>query len=649
MDSRREESPVKLLAACLLAFTLAAPTHAQLRSEPRWQPAARTAPDPRDVAYPGVVTLDLDVTDLQRKIWRFRQSIPAESDGETTLHYAQWIPGNHAPRGPIYNLSGLRFSVNGKAVEWRRDPSDVFTFHVETPRGAKTVLAEGEFATPTEAAQGPTMVTQEMMRLNWYVAALYPAGYYARRVPFDVTLKLPAEWDYATALETAGRSGDSVRFKRVSFETLIDSPLFAGKHHARIELDPGGRSRVTLNAFGDKPEDVKASDAVLAIHRNLVVQADKLFGARHFDHYDFLLSISDKLATAGIEHARSSDNGVRTGYFTSWSTGIGRHDLLPHEYVHSWNGKYRRPADLWTPNFNVPMRNSLLWLYEGQTQYYGVVLAARAGFLSREQALDSLASTAAAYANRVGRSWRPLIDTTLDPVIAARRALPWSTWQRSEDYYSEGLLIWLEVDALIRQATKGAKSLDTFAKAFFGMNDGDWGQLTYTRKDVVATLNSVHPYDWEAFFEARVDDVAPEAPLGGLEKGGYRLAWSATPGPFQADSERTNRSLNLTYSIGLVVTDTGDVTAVQWGGPAFDAGLTVAARIEGVNDGVFSLDRLREAVAATADNGPPVELVVRQDAAVRSVRLTYGQGLRYPRLERIPGAEAHLDAILSPR
>jgi predicted metalloprotease with PDZ domain len=415
------------------------------------------------------------------------------------------------------------------------------------------------------------------------------------------------------------------------------------------DLDPGGRSRVTLNAMGDEAADVNPPASVIEVHRNLVKQADKLFGARHFDHYDFLLSVSDKLATAGIEHQRSSDNGVRTGYFKQWDSAFVSKDLLAHEYVHSWNGKYRRPADLWTPSFNTPMRNSLLWVYEGQTQYWGHVLAARAGFVTKEEALDLIANNAAVYETRTGRNWRPLADTTLDPVIAARRSLPWHNWQRSEDYYSEGQLIWLEADTLIRERSQGQRSLDDFAKAFFGVNDGDWGQLTYTRADLAAALNSIEPYDWEGFFRERVDEVAPKGPLAGLERGGYRLVWSETPNTVWRESEGRSRSANLLYSIGLSVDSMGRITLVQWEGPAFEAGLTTASAITGVNGEAFSVDRLKAAVAATKGGGKNVDLLVRTGDSITTVRLDYAGGHRYPKLERIPGKPAYIDAILAAR
>lgn len=638
---------IVLLLATLVAC---APVAAQQmsRSEPQPLAASPALPALKDAAYPGVVTLEVDATDLDRKIFGIRQHIPVTRTGPTTLTYAQWIPGNHAPRGPIYNYAGLRITANGKPVAWWRDPADVYAFHVDVPDGAKALEVEAQFLTPVEAAQGPTMVTPAMLRLNWYVAALYPAGYFARQIPFEVSVKLPAGWDYATALETISSSNGVVRFKTDSWETVIDSPLIAGKYMRKYDLDPDGRSRVTLNAVGDEAKLVEADSGIVEVMRNLVRQADKLYGARHFNHYDFLLSVSDYLATAGVEHQRSSDNGTTAGYFTTWNSGFVSKDLLAHEYTHSWNGKYRRPADLWTPAFNTPMRNSLLWVYEGQTQYWGHALAARAGFVTRQQALDLIANNAATYASRTGRNWRPLADTTLDPVIAARRSLPWQNWQRSEDYYSEGQLIWMDADTLIRERSGGKRSLDTFASAFFGVRDSDWGQLTYTRRDLVAALNKIEPYDWESFFAARVDAVTPGAPLAGLERGGYRLVFGETPNSVWREQEARTRAVNLLYSIGLSTDASGKITLVQWDGPAWKAGLTTAQTISAVNGQPFTPERLKDATGATKAGGP-LELAVKSREGQKSVRLEYVGGHRYPQLERIAGKPAYIDDILAPR
>lgn len=637
---------IAIIAIAMMACTPVAAQQTGTRSAPMAVAPLPALPAPQDVAYPGTLTLEVDATDLDRRIFNIRQRIPVAKAGPLTLVYSEWIPGNHAPRGPIYNYAGLKMTANGKPLAWTRDAVDVFAFHVNVPAGVKAIDVEAQFLSAIESAQGPIMMTPEMLRLNWYIAALYPAGHYARRINFDVSVKLPPGWDYATALETASKSGDTVRFKTDSWETVIDSPLFAGKYMRKFDLDPGGRSRVTLNVMGDEPGQVDPPADVIAVHRELVKQADKLYGARHFNHYDFLLSVSDKLATSGTEHQRSSDNGVRSGYFVAWNSGFVSKDLLAHEYTHSWNGKYRRPADLWTPAFNTPMRAALLWVYEGQTQYWGHVLAARAGFVTKQQALDLIANNAATYDTRTGRQWRPLVDETMDPVIAARRSLPWRDWQRSEDYYSEGQLIWMDVDTLIREKTGNKKSLDGFARAFFGVNDGDWGQLTYTRKDLVAALNKLAPMDWEAFFRAHVDEVAVKAPLDGLERGGYRLVYGDTPNAVWRDGEARSKAVNLLYSIGLAADEKGKITQVQWDGPAWKAGLNTSLTIAGVNGKTFSVERLKAAVAETP-GGKAVELSFQSGETTKTVTLAYAGGHRYPRLERIAGKPAFIDDILA--
>ncbi|HYM34198.1 MAG TPA: hypothetical protein VET48_02320, partial [Steroidobacteraceae bacterium] len=524
---------------------------AQTNSEPQPLPLPQPIVKPQDIAYPGTMTLFVDATDLDHRIYRIKQTIPIPASGPMVLWYSQWIPGTHAAIGPIHDYAGLKFSANGQPVKWSRDPVEVYAFHVDVPPGVQALDIEAQMLTPAETAQGAIVMTPEMLRLNWFSTALYPAGYFARRISVNASVKLPAGWQFGTALETESKAGDVTIFKTVSFETLVDSPLYAGKYFKKIELDTSGRSRVTLNVMADDAAQLEAKSSVMELHRELVRQADKLFGARHYDHYDFLLSLSDHLAGAGVEHQRSSDNGTSSRYFTAWDTAIIARDLLAHEYSHSWNGKYRRPADLWTPNFNVPMRTSLLWVYEGQTQYWGQVLAARAGFLTKEEALDSWALTAAQYDARVGRTWRSLQDTTNDPLLANRRPIPWSSWQRSEDYYSEGQLVWLEVDTLIRELSKNKRSLDDFAHAFFGINDGDWGQFTYTFDDIVSELNKVQPYDWAGFLRTRLDENAEHAPLAGLERGGYRLVYSEIESEYAKASAGRRKGIDFTYSLGF--------------------------------------------------------------------------------------------------
>jgi predicted metalloprotease with PDZ domain len=540
--------------------------------------------------------------------------------------------------------------ADGQVVPWMRDPVDVFAFHVQAPAGAKALELSYQILTATAADQGRVVVTPEMLNLQWLAIAMYPAGYYARRVQIEPEVKLPPGWAFGTALEPAGPSRDGVtRFKPAPFDVLVDSPMFAGRYSRQVDLDPGGAVPVRLDIFADRPEQLEAATAdELEKHRELVRQAYKLYGSHHYDHYDFLFAITDRMSGIGLEHHRSSEDATSGNYFQDWSAAAAERELLPHEYTHSWNGKFRRPADLWTPSLNVPMRNSLLWVYEGQTQYWGFVLAGRSGLLSRQEALDSLAATAATYATRVGREWRSVEDTTNDPIINNRRPQPWLTWQRSEDYYSEGQLVWLDVDTLIRTRSAGKRSLDDFAKAFFGVENGNWSERPYTFDDVVAGLNEIEPYDWASFLNERINRVAPKPPLDGLARAGWRLVYTETETPYFRSYESRRKIMDLSYSIGLVLARDGDIASVQWNGPAFKAGLTANSRLIAVNGIAYDLDRLKEAITA-AKAGAPLDLLVKSGDHYRTVSINWKGGLRYPRLERIEGTPDLLSAIYAPK
>jgi len=603
---------------------------------------------PQDKPYPGTLKLSVDATDLDRRIFRVRETVPVAGPGPMTLLFPMWLPGNHSASGQLDKLAGLTITANGKRLEWVRDPVAVAAFHVDVPAGVKTLELEFQHLSPTTGDQGRIVVTQEMLNVQWNSMILYPAGYFSRQIPVEAQVRLPTGWNYGTALEAASTAGDTVTFKPVGLDTLVDSPMFAGRYFRKIDLDPGGRSRVTLNLMADEAYQLEMTPAQLQAHRNLVAQADRLYGARHYDHYDMLLALTDRMGGIGLEHQRSSENGSNPRYFADWDKLPTARDLLPHEYTHSWDGKYRRPADLWTANFNVPMRGSLLWVYEGQTQYWGYILAARSGLLTKQEALDAIASTAALYDNRVGRVWRQMSDTTNDPVIAQRRPQGWTSWQRSEDYYSEGQLIWLDADTLIREKTGGAKSLDTFAKAFFGVNDGDWSQLTYKFDDVVSTLNRVVPYDWATFLKTRLDGHGPGAPLDGLTRGGYKLVYTETPTSYFTSAETRRKSADLTYSLGLSVNKDGDLTGVFWEGPAFDAGLTIGQKIVAVNGWAFDQDRLKTAITSAKSTGV-ITLIVKAGEHFKTVQLNYKGGLRYPSLERIADRPDRLGDILEPR
>jgi len=639
----------RVFAALLLTASLSVTADAQgvaaaNRSAPVAPQLADATPLPRDVAYPGTMQLEVDASDTAQRIFRVKQTIPVAGEGPMTLLFPQWLPGTHAPRGQIEKLAGLRITANGAAVPWRRDPLDVYAFHLNVPAGAKAIVAEFQYLSATASNQGRIVVTDKMLNLQWEAVSLYPAGTYVRRIPVQATVTYPVGWQAASALRGKA-AGNKVTYEPTDYETLVDSPVFAGKYWQRVDLG----QNVALNMVADSPAELVTQPEQIEAHRKLVKEALALFGARHFDRYEFLLAITEEMGGIGLEHHRSSENGVDPGYFTKWSEGPGERNLLPHEFVHSWDGKFRRPELLWTPDYRTPMQDDLLWVYEGQTQFWGYVLGARSGLYSKQQTLDAYASIAARLDMARGREWRPMGDTAHDPIIAARKPKGWSSWQRSEDYYNEGLLIWLEADAIIRQESKSMRGLDDFARAFFGGRDGDWGQVTYSRQDVIDTLNRVQPYDWAGFLEQRVNRTSREAPKNGLTLGGYRLAYGEAPNSTTQQIERDIKGIDQLYGVGLAVKNDGEIASVIWDSPAFRAGLAVGVKIVAVNGVEFSTDNFKAALTAAKDPKKPVVMIVKQEKAYRTITLDYTLGLRYPRLEKLGEGEGSLDRLLRPK
>ncbi|MEM1133626.1 MAG: peptidase M61 [Pseudomonadota bacterium] len=599
-----------------------------------------------DKPFPGSMALKVDASDVERGIFKVEQTISVPQSGRFTLLYPEWLPGKHAPRGEIEKLAGLMFFAGDQKLRWERDPAYVYAFHVTVPEGVGEITARFQFTSATKPSQGRVVVTPKMMNLQWNSLSLYPAGYYVRNIPVTATVTWPDDWRAGTALRAERKRGDTVTYATVDYDTLVDSPVFAGEYFKRWKLS----DRVWLNVAADAPEYLDADKEQIEAHRRLVAEAVHLFGSQQYDEYDFLLALTNEMGSIGLEHHRSSENGVDREYFTEWDKGVGRRGLLPHEMAHSWNGKYRRPAGIWTPDYRTTKRDNLLWVYEGQTQFWGYVLSARSGLYSKQDVLSALASIAATFDLRKGREWRPLIDTTHDPVVAARKPKPWTSWQRTEAYYNEGMLIWLEADGIIRRESGGAKSLQDFARVFFGGRDGDWGVVTYDYDDVINTLQQVQPYDWDGFFQPRLYSTTSEAPKNGLTLGGYRLVYTQEQTPYLRDRERRARNADHSYSLGITVRSNGNISSVIWDSPAFYAGLTNAHRIVAVNEEDFSLDTLKASISATKDaDAPPVTLLVKKGERYKTVTMDYRGGLRYPRLEKTSEGPAGLDLLLAPQ
>ena len=647
----------RLVSAFAAIFV--APLIALAQKQPQPQPTSMPPPiaTPIEKPYAGPIQLSVDITDIGDRVEKVHEEIPVESGAkEMVLLYPEWIPGAHSPEGPISALAGIVTSVDGKRVQWVRDSVNIYAFRISLSPGAKTVTLDFEYLSPIKLSAGRIEISDAIADLAWNEVLMYPAGYFSRDISFDTTLKLPAGWKYATALETAANSGDSIRFERTTLNTLVDSPLYAGINYERIDLSPAPSDPVYLDIFADKPEDLKMTPEQLQAHKNLALEADKLFASHHYKHYDFLFLLSDKVGGIGLEHHQSSEDGLGADYLTDWENGALERDLLGHEYTHSWNGKFRRPADLWTPNFNVPMRDDLLWVYEGMTEYWGNVLTARAGMRTPEQTRDLMAFFAADFAISRGRDWRPLVDTTNQPILSQRRPVSWVSYQRAEDYYLEGMLIWLDADTKIRELTHDQKSLDDFCKKFFGIYNGSFITDQYTLNDVIRDLDEVAPFDWRSFFQQRVYDLHPEVPLNGFTQGGYRLVYTDKPVEWLEKELAKQGLADFSTSLGFTLGQFGNrgegeprmINNVYWGSPAFKAGVIPDMELVSVNGTAYSAKGLRDAILAAEKNKQPIQLQFRNDDRYLTIPFAYYDGLRYPSLERVEGTPDRLDKILAP-
>lgn len=633
-----------LIAPALAVLALAAsPAAAQIVTPP--------IAAVQDRAYPGVIRHEVDITDTAHRVIRVRQQIPVAA-GPLTLLYPKYLPGNHAASGPIQLMAGLQIGGNGARIAWTRDPLDPYAFHIEVPAGVQTLDVAFDWLTQPDNTIWRVVMTPEIVNLQFDKALLYPAGYLQSRISFETSVRLPSGWGYGVALDTVSREGDVARFAPVSLEVLADSPMYAGAHYRQVVLDAGPRPPVRLNLVGDTARSIQITEEQTQAYRNLVIQADRLFGSRHFDRYEFLLALTGKLGGIGLEHHRSSENTGSVDLFGSeWSRAFKGRRLLPHEFTHSWNGKFRRPADQMVPNLNTPVRNSLLWVYEGQTEYWGAVLQTRSGLGSFDEAMADLAYVAAFYDTQPGREWRSLQDTTNNNLLGYRIRQNWPTWMRgSGDYYREAELIWLDVDTRIREGTGDRKSLDDFARAFFGGQDGGFAPEGYDFDELVAVLNGVMPYDWATFLRTRLDAAGPEveAPLDGLARGGWRLVYADEPTEALKHILPTWES-DFSFSLGFVLSGANNaIGSVRWDGPAYRADIGDGWELVAVNGRVATPALLRQALLG-AKTGGPLELIVRSGDRVRTVDLDYRDGPRHPRLERVEGTRDRISEIMAAR
>jgi predicted metalloprotease with PDZ domain len=599
----------------------------------------------------GPVALTVRLLNPKQKILYVDEVMPVRP-GPLTLYYPKYTPGDHAPDGPIGTMMGLEVTAGGQRIAWHRDEVDMFTFHLTVPADADRIDIRFQFASDDR-------VTPSLMGLEWNAVALYQADYPTKVQIYQPTLVIPAGWRYASALTTETSSDGRITFKPVPFNTLVDSPVIAGQYFREIDVTPAGSSvHRYLDMVGDTAGALAISDAQLAGYRHLVEQAQALFHSHHYDDYHFLLTLSDYVSRGGLEHHQSSDDRARSGtkMFADADHFMLDGSLLPHEYTHSWNGKFMRPAELWQPNFEIPEHAEMLWVYEGLTVYLGDMLTARSGLWSADTWRDAVAYRAAAMAHQTGREWRPLIDTTVAAQLVYGAPSEWSNWRRETDFYREGQLLWLAVDMKIRKLSQGRRSIDDFAQHFFGVDDGSFITHTYTSSDVATALNAVQPYDWASFLHNWLDGVGQQVPLeSGIEASGWRLVYTDQPSRYQnalenvGEGELEGAGVNAMFSVGLFLDRQGKVEDVLWNGPAFKAGLAPGMKLVAIDGQPYTAAVLRSEIDQAQKSGNPLQITAEGDGVTEVYTVHYDGGLKYPHLVRVPDETDTLQQILAPK
>ncbi len=599
---------------------------------------------------PGPIGISVDATEVAQKVLHAELSIPARA-GSLTLYYPKWMPADHSPDGPIWNVAGLKFSAAGKSIPWSQDSVDMYAFHLEVPQGANSVTAKVDFllSAPGSTIDFSASGTARLFVLMWNQVVLYPSGWPASQITFQPKLTVPSGWTINTALPIAEQSSGTVTFKSVALDLLIDSPVQSGAYTKVIPLTPGENPSHEIDLAADSNSALDIPPAVINNYKHLVGEAQALYQSHHYREYHFLLTLSDNIMGLGQEHHESSDDRVAANALSDPNQRLLGADLLPHEFTHSWNGQYRRPEGLATPDFQQPMKGELLWVYEGLTTYLGTVLAARSGLWNAEQTREHLALLASTLDHRAGRTWRSLENTSRAAQILYFAPSEWASYRRGTDFYPESVLIWLEADVTIRKLTGGHRSLDDFCRTFFGGPEVMPVVKTFNFDDLVTAMNEVAAYDWRSFFLERLQSVDGHAPLGGLGGGGWQLTYNDEPNQMIAASQAAARPADYTASIGVLVKADGTVEDAIPGMPAYQSGDSPNTRVLAVNGRQFSIEELNKVLAETKTQTGTIILLVSNAGFVESHEIDYHGGPRYPHLVRNEAARDFLDEILKPR
>jgi predicted metalloprotease with PDZ domain len=595
------------------------------------------------------IQLALDITDAPRKIMHARLIIPVKP-GPLTLMYPEWIPGEHGPTGPIDNMAGLAFEANGQAVRWTRDNVNMFAFHLTVPEGATELHAQVDFlatAQPSGFSAGAS-TSANLAIISWNEFTLYPQGIPSKEISFRPSITLPDGWKFGTALTESSRAGNTIQFAPLSLETLVDSPLLAGRFFKEIALAPEITPKHYLDLAADGPEDLAVSGEEVESFSNLVRETGALYKSRHYNSYHFLMTLSDSVAHFGLEHHQSSDDRVDARTFLDDYMNILSASLLPHEFTHSWNGKYRRPIGLATTTYSEPMKGDMLWVYEGLTEYASTILSVRCGLWNEDQFLANLADEAANMNARPGRTWRDLEDTAVAAQTLYGTVDAWDNWRRSVDYYPEGMLVWLNADITIRKLSKGKRSLNDFCAKFLGAGGNTGPEVVpYTFDELVSTLNAVEPYNWADFLHERLTSLSPNAPLGGITDGGYKLEFTDTSNEMTRDNETYYRGVNAWYSLGFKTSDQS-VNDVLVGSIADKAGLGPGMKLIAINGRKATDELLHSAIKDAKGSQKPIEFIVENQGFFKVIKMDYYNGERYPHIVRADRSHALLDDVIKP-
>ena len=601
------------------------------------------------LSSPRPIVISVDATHAPQRILHAKLEIPVRP-GPLTLYYPKWMPADHSPDGPIPNVAGLKFSAGGKEIAWVQDDVDMYAFNLDIPAGVNSIQASLDFLI---SAPGPTIDfaasgSAKLFILMWNQVILYPKGWPAAQLTFQPSLTVPAGWKFNTSLPIASQSADTITFSPVPLDLLVDSPVQSGEFVRVYPLNPGGKPSHEVDVVSDDPWALDIPPALVDNYKRLVAEADALYQSHHYRDYHFLLTLSDNVLPLGQEHHESSDDRVAERTLVDPSSRLLESGLFPHEFSHSWNGQYRRPGGLATPDFQAPMKGELLWVYEGLTEYLGTVLSARSGLTTPQQTRDYIALTASTMAHRAGRRWRSLQNTANAAQILYFSPPEWASYRRSVDFYPESVLIWLDVDTTIRKLTNNRRSMDDFCRVFYGPPDGQPTIKTYEFDDVVATLNQIAPHDWHSFLRERLDSTADTAPLGGINGGGWRLVYSDDANEFLSAGDAVSGGGDYSASIGLKVKGDGTVVDSIPGMPAFESGVSPYLRIIAVNGRAFSVDELNRAIAGSRSSAGTIVITATNTGAIETHEIHYQGGNRYPHLERIGGTADYLSDILKP-